>query len=361
LAATARTLSVLETFLRESLDAAGGAWDEVEPQVYDVLWPDADEPVRLAFDPEALPEHPDAQLMTFGSPVLDQLLERTHARARVGLAYLDVAPPAAETVAAQVRRELRLPDQAALRLDTGRPRYVTHTVFWFEATYAGDAREQVLYSAAIDRYYGRFARHLESVLDDRRLADGRLWAHPDAPSLPLGRAYEMARDRVLRTVAAEAAGRSRAIRAASGRQSERTVRYFADLRAELRERLEKARGKGDQAESLRLRLEAVDREEAVRLEDLRRKAALRAELRMRNMLHLKAPRLFLAAQIVTGGRGPARAIPLTLTWDPVVGKLDAVACPHCGQPAYEFRLTAHAELRCPGCAGATAARGTCRG
>jgi hypothetical protein len=356
LPAIASTLGVLEAFLRESLDASGGVWDEVEPQVYDVLWPDADEPVRLTFDPEALPEHPAAQLVTFGSPVLDQLLERAHTRARVGLAYFDQAPPAVGTVAAQVRRELRLPDQAALRLDAARPLYVTHTVFWFEATYAGDAREQVLYCTAIDRYYGRFVRHLEPLLDDRRLADARLWAYPDAPSLPLGRAYEMARDRVVRTVAAEAASQSRAIRAASARQSERTGRYFADLRAELRERLEKTAGRSDQGESLRLRLEAVDREEAVRLEDLSRKAALRVELRVRNILHLKSPRLFLAAQIITGGRGPAQAIPLTLTWDPVAGKLDAAACPHCQQPAYEFRLTPHRELRCPGCARLTTPR-----
>ena len=354
--AIASTLGFLETFLREAMNAAGGIWDEVEPQVYDVLWPDADEPVRLTFDPEALPEHPAAQFVAFGSPVLDQLLERVHTRARVGLAYLDQAPPAAEIVAAQVRRALRLPDQAILQLDAARPLYVTHTVFWFEATYVGDAREQVLYSAAIDRYYGRFARHLEPLLDDRRLADARLWAYPDAPSLPLGRTYEMARNRVVRTVAATAASRSRAIQAAIGRQSDRTARYFADLRAELRERLEKTARRSDLGESLRLRLEAVGREEAVRLQDLRRKAALRVELRVRNMLHLKSPRLFLAAQVGVVRRGPARAIPLTLTWDPLTGKLDAVACPHCQQPVYEFGLTPRGELRCAGCTSLTPTR-----
>jgi len=66
LPAIASTLGVLEAFLRESLNAAGGVWDEVEPQVYDVLWPDADEPVRLTFDPEALPEHPGGCGEPFG-------------------------------------------------------------------------------------------------------------------------------------------------------------------------------------------------------------------------------------------------------------------------------------------------------
>ena len=114
--------------------------------------------------------------------------------------------------------------------------------------------------------------------------------------------------------------------------------------------------KRDQTESLRLRLEAVGREEAVRLQDLRRKAALRVELRVRNMLHLKSPRLFLAAQVGVVRRGPARAIPLTLTWDPLTGKLDAVACPHCQQPVYEFGLTPRGELRCAGCTSLTPTR-----
>jgi len=350
------TLPALEAFLREYLDAAGGVWEEVEPQVYDVLWPDAAEPVRLTFDPDALPEHPAAHLLTFGSSVLDELLERAHARSRVGLAYLDDVPPATETVARQLHHELRLPDHVALRLDAARPLYVTHTLFWFEATYTGDVREQALYSATVDRYYGRLVRHLEPLLDERRLSDARLWPYPDAPSLPLSRAYAVARDRVVRTVAAEAESRSREIGAAIARQSERTVRYFADLRAELRERREKAGAGSDQDESLRLRLEAVDREEALRLDDLRRKAALRVDLRLRNILHLKALRLFLTAQPVAAGRAPVRAVSLTLTWDPVAGKLDAVACPHCRQPAYELQLTARGELRCPACADLTKQR-----
>ena len=45
----------------------------IEPEVYDVLLPGtgsggADESLRIAFDPEALPEHPGAQLASFGVP-----------------------------------------------------------------------------------------------------------------------------------------------------------------------------------------------------------------------------------------------------------------------------------------------------
>src|ERR1700726_4652430 len=91
-------VSPLEAFLREYLDKTGGVWDEVEPQVYDVLLPAGTEVpagragdaggVRLTFDPEALPEHPSAQLASFGTPLVDRLLHDAIQRGRAGQFYL---------------------------------------------------------------------------------------------------------------------------------------------------------------------------------------------------------------------------------------------------------------------------------
>ena len=70
--ATAAVHSPLEEFVRDYVDVTGGVWDEIEPQVYDLLLPaegasaetsrsvDGREIVRVAFDPEAIPEHPAA-------------------------------------------------------------------------------------------------------------------------------------------------------------------------------------------------------------------------------------------------------------------------------------------------------------
>jgi len=79
----ATIISPLESFLREYLDKTGGIWEEVEPQVYDMVLPEGTElpgrggdvgVVRLTFDPEALPEHSSAQLASFGTPLVDRLL-----------------------------------------------------------------------------------------------------------------------------------------------------------------------------------------------------------------------------------------------------------------------------------------------
>src|SRR3954464_12196619 len=91
-------VSPLESFLREYLDKTGGVWDEIEPRVYDVALPSGTElptgrgndsgVVRLTFDPEALPEHPSAQLASFGTPLVDRLLHDALRRGRSGQFYL---------------------------------------------------------------------------------------------------------------------------------------------------------------------------------------------------------------------------------------------------------------------------------
>src|SRR3954469_18585927 len=92
--ASADAVSPLEAFLRDYLETVGGAWDEVEPQVYDVLLPAEGAPagaagvLRLTSDPGALPEHPGAQLASYGTPLIDRLLDDALRRGRAAHFYL---------------------------------------------------------------------------------------------------------------------------------------------------------------------------------------------------------------------------------------------------------------------------------
>lgn len=347
----------LEQFLLEYVDTAGGIADAVESQVYDILLPDvgdpassawADKPLRVAFDPEALPEHPGAQLATFGSALLDQLLAQAQARGRSALAFLDDVHVTPHALEQRVRRDLILPPQLNLALEGVRALYVTTTLFWFEATFLSDEKEQALYPVAVERFYGRLVRYLEPLLTGERLSEMRRWHYPDAPELALEQAYLRARERVVRTVSAEAHSRLHELAARQAQQRARMTRYFADLRAELAERVEKAQARGEETESLQLRLGALQREEALRLDEAQRKAMLRVQVELSNVLHIKSPRLFLAAQLVFGESKRA-PIPLKLTWDPLVEKTDAVDCPTCRHPTLELLLGPRGELRCANC------------
>ncbi|OGO37068.1 MAG: hypothetical protein A2Z03_03035 [Chloroflexi bacterium RBG_16_56_8] len=340
----------LEQFLIEYVDAVGGLVDEIEPQVYDVLLPDSDTPQRLAFDPDALPEHPSAQLLTFGSALLDDLLARAQARGQIGLAFLDDAHLMPHALAQRVTHDLILPDPVTLRIETIRPLYVTHSLFWFEVTYLSDEKEQALHLIAVDRYYGREVRYLEALLDGERLSETRRWAFADAPSLPLDRVYLTAREAVVRTVRAEVHTRQHQTQQRLAEQTERMKRYYADLRAELAERIEKAHARGDEIESLELRRDALNREETLRLDELARKAQVRVQLRLVNLLHVKIPRLLIHTRVSAKPFPAVRPATLTLTWDPLVEKTDALVCPNCQQPTFELQINRQGELHCPKCA-----------
>ena len=354
----------LEQFLLSYVDAVGGLTDQVEPQVYDVLLPESDKPQRIAFDPDALADHPSAQLLTFGSTLLDDWLAQAHARGRVAVACLDDFNLHPHGLEQRVRRELNLPDALTMQVQSIRPLYVSHAVFWFEATFLSDEKEQALYPLTLDRYYGRQVRTLDALLAGERLADLRRWPYPDAPARPLDESYRVAVQAVMRTLSAEVNTRRHLLQKQVAEQSERMRRYYADLRAELGERIAKSAERGDETESLRLRLATLDREQALRLDELQRKSVLRVQLQLINLLHVKVPRLFLACRLAPVDDKPApplrgaaasvrtaafRAQPLTLTWDPLTEKTDALECPNCQNPTLELRLTAAGTLGCPQC------------
>lgn len=341
--------SPLETFLREYVDAIGGIADEVEPQVYDVLWPDADDPQRVTFDSEALPEHPAAQLLTFGLPLLDALLEDARRRGQIAHAYFDQVHLETYGIEQQVPRDLVLPDDTRLAIDQIRPYYVLHTLFWFEATYLSDEKEQTLYTAAIDRHYGRLVRHLDAI-DPAQLSAERLWPYPDAAAIGLGEAYQLARERVVRNVNVAANQHQRERRERMNRQIERMEQYFRDMRVELDERIRKAQNRDDDSSGLHERIAALERERVLRIEELRRKAVTQVRLELTSMLHMSIPRLFLRAQLHPNSKqSRAAELPLTLSWDPLLSKTDALDCPTCGTPTYELRHGPRGSYGCPNC------------
>ena len=342
--------SPLEAFLRDYAEVVGGLWEEVEPQVYDLILPGGGEPemVRVAFDPEALPEHPGAQLASFGTPLVDRLLADAVARGRSGSLHLVGLNPNPPGLAAQVGRALK--PAAGLEVRLGRTRVLDfpQAVFWFEATFVSDQKEQDVVPVAVDLHYGRQVRHIDRLLDRDRLAESPWSLLPEARHVGVYRGFRAARDRVIRTVSALANVRGRELTERVDRQVARVARYYADLRAEASEQAARALDRGGDPAPLAARREALEREERVRTAEILRKAALRVHLRLNNFLVVHQPKLWAEATVSgprsLGGR-------LELVWDPLTDALEAAACPSCGQPTFALEAAPPGRLACPACAG----------
>ena len=350
--------SPLEEFLREYVEVTGGACDEIEPQVYDVLFPAGDwgaqlgvtdrEIVRITFDPEALPEHPGSQLASLGAPLVDRLLAGAVRRGRYAQVYFNGLNLVPYDLAGRVRRAVTLGEGLEVAIQRARALHFAQAVFWFEATFTSDQKEQEILPMAIDLHTSREVRHLERLLDYGRLGDQPAEYLAEARRCSLAAAYPQARREVIRTVASLANIRRRELAERLDRQVERMSRYYSDLRSELEEQLRRARDRGDDLAKLAARRETLDREERLRISELRQKSALRVRLRLVNLLVIQQPKLLLRC-LATSRQRASLASDLELVWDPLVESLEAASCPGCGRPTYSLELARQSRLGCPGC------------
>jgi hypothetical protein len=344
--------SPLEKFLRDYAEVTGGIWDEIEPQVYDLMLPgqerlDEPEVVRLAFDPEAIPEHPNSQLASYGTPLVDRLLSDAVSRGRHLVLYmvgLNLAPQGLEE---RLRRAVKLPEGFDLKLEQARSLHFPQAVFWFEATYVSDQKEQDLLNVAIDLHHGRQVRHLEQLLDRSHLAEKPWSMLAEARHTGLAAAYPIARDRVIRTLSALANANHRELGKRLSRQLERIGHYYGDLRVEVEEQAKKARTRDEGSARFTARLEALSREQELRSNELRRKNQLKVQLRLLNLLVIQQPKLLLQADVVRAGAIAGR---LEWVWDPLIESIEAAVCPECRHPTFEFGITRQGRLTCPACA-----------
>jgi hypothetical protein len=349
-------LSPLESFLRDSVEAGGGAWDEVEPQVYDLLMDAETGPAskgqsitRVAFDPDALAEHPAAQLVSLGTPLVDRLIAGALERGRLvelHLLGLNLQP---HQLAIRIIRSLKLTEGLSLYVHRIRPVDFPQMVFWFEATFISDQREQEIVPAATDLHFGREVRHLDLLLDESRLAETSGVLLPEAAGIGRLTAYRAAREQVLRSVASLANVRARELKERLDKQAGRMTRYYDDLAHELREQARRSRD-AEASEKYNSRGAALARERELRIAELKKKNALRVELRLLITLIVHRPKLEIQATVsrpAAEGK-PGDSAAAKLVWDPLTGSLEAHPCALCGLPTFELSLRQSA-LVCPAC------------
>ncbi|MDB5309912.1 MAG: hypothetical protein JWO38_4114, partial [Gemmataceae bacterium] len=315
-------VSPLESFLRDYLDRTGGVWVELEPQVYDVLLPPGTEvptgrggdggEVRLTFDPEALPEHPSAQLASFGTPLVDRLLHDALRRGRAGQFHLIGLNLEPRDLSARLRRSLHVAP-ATIQVERVRALQFPQVVFWFQAAFVSDQKEQIILPVAVDLHYGREVRHRDELLDPARLAEHPSQPLPPARASSLTSGYRLARGQILRSVAALANSRGRELAERRDVHIARLNRYYADLRAELDEQKRRARNAEEAADRHAERLAALEREEQLRVTELRQKSILNVDLRLSQLLRIEQPKLLVQTVLTAADHAPGR---LEVVWDP---------------------------------------------
>jgi hypothetical protein len=83
---------------------------------------------------------------------------------------------------------------------------------------------------------------------------------------------------------------------------------------------------------------------------LRRKLALRVQVRLLNVLHVIQPKLRIRVQLV-----PPQGIggEIEIVFDPALQKIEATVCPECARPTLALALKRSGQVVCPACAAAS--------
>ena len=349
--------SPLEEFLLEYVEAIGGVWEALEPQVYAALLPSeveqtigltsTDGVLRFTLDPEAVPDYPTAQLMAFGNPLLDRIFEQAQQLGQIAQVYLSGLTWSLHDLPALVRRSLQVPAGVEVRSDAPRTYHFSSVLFWFQATFISDEKVQEIFAIGIDRHYGRLTRTLEDLLRTAALSETRSYPYPDAPSLSVPRAYQLARDEAAQAVAVRAHARLADLQQYLQHEGQRIADYFRDLREELTDRQARAEAKGEAIDSFETQRQALDREEQAQLSDLHHKLALRVQIKLLNVLHVVQPKLRIRVQLSPAqGQGGE----IEVVFDPALQKVEASVCQECGHPTLALALKRSGQVVCPTCA-----------
>jgi hypothetical protein len=338
----------IEAFAVAAVERLGGATEADGPGLHTVLWPAAApggvEARRLAFDPEALEDAPDAELVIFGSPALDELVRLATASGRVARAFLTAPANTSRATAERLARAYRFRD-AAWTPGVGRTWWLPAGVFLFRARYLSDSREEELCEVAVSLVDGRILRRLGEAVERHGLAPEPPEAWPMMGELPAEAAYAAARAELDRRLVAPLGARRRELGARLARERDRAAAYYEELRRELAEEIEQVPAEAPERARLAAKLRAIGLECEGRLAELRAKYRLEVEVSLISALRLYLPRVIFHGTFA----GKAGAAALVLTWDPVEQAAEPARCQRCATLTYELGLDRAGGAVCPAC------------
>ena len=242
-------------------------------------------------------------------------------------------------------RAIVLPPGAAFTVERVRAMKFPQAVFWFQATFASDQKEEEILPVGIDLHYLREVRHLDALL-----ASDRLSTEPESNLAEVRHdgsmaGYRVARGAVVGTVAALANARRRDWSGRVEKQVARMTAYYAQLRSEAQDQVARGADPDATAERAAARRDAIEREQLLRIAELRQKSAIRVSIKLVSMMMVHQPKLLISAAIVQRDQPAGR---LEVVWDSLTESIEAVPCPGCGHPTRALRID-RTRLSCGGC------------
>ncbi len=338
----------IEAFTIAAVESLGGAAEKLTDGLYAVLWAEGltaqPETRHLAFDPEALDDDPEAELVTIASPTLERIIAHATASGRVARAFLGAAPGSPQGVAERLGRSYRFVDSAWTPVD-GRPWFFPSGIFLFRVRYLSDSREEELVEVGVNLTDGRILRRLDEAIERYGLSSEPWEPLPTAEELPVGQTYSVARAELERRIPSTLGSRRRHLEWRLERESGRATAYYGELLRELREEQNALPADDPGRPRIESKARAIQMEQEGRLAELRGKYRLEIHVSLMSVLRLYQPKLVFRGTLA----GKTHRAEIALVWDPVENTGEPARCSHCSAFTYQLGLIRPGAVACTSC------------
>lgn len=228
----------------------------------------------LAFSPEAAHEHADAELLTYGSPLLDVMAGVATNRGNAIHLYLNSLQPTTGRTLEKVRAQTRLPGHL---LETGEERLLLfhQALFRFKVSFVNDEREELFRDVAVDLQTGWTTLRLGEEVLQSYCSTEAMAGRELRLRLSLRQAWETATGKLREGVAAKVKEQEERLKGACLAEQRQVAEHYQAMVT----RLEAGRSrKGADPEQIDARVRATRADQELRLRDLEKRYRLGLEL-----------------------------------------------------------------------------------
>lgn len=342
----------ISEFIQECIERPGGVVEPVGPGLLEVLLPPPLENLAgggswatLALDPDALASDPHAELATFGSSFVDDLIRFATEHGTAVAGHVAVERPRRKGLREEVEHTLVF-SNCRLRFSADEPDILNdaYVQFNFRVTFFSDERRERLYSTPVSLRTNRASLLLAERLPVLQMAEIQApW--PDAPRCSVQEAYATARATLGAQIQEETDRRKALIHKRFAVEAARVSDYYTQLAQDLERRAEREADPARTA-ALSQKVEAARSERERKLRELGETYHLRVRAQLTSARLLTQPKSFFNVQV---DRGQATRT-LTLVYDSVLERLEPPLCDHCHREATRLHVSHAGEILCVACA-----------
>jgi len=327
----------LQTFCRDVLDVKGGLTEVNEYALMETALPaelasflGVPEYATLAFHPEVAEENPGSHLVTFGSPILHNLVQ-------LGISIGRIRKKVASQTSRFTPQTTLEAVRSALTFVRCRPPVLKHSavkvhklaVFAFRVVYLSDEKQDEIINVGVDmstlRDMTRYLTSYENVFftaDESLLAD-----YPVVPCQDYRAAYEKAKEYLIPTLKSRLKQHQQRLADLCTGELTKLLSYYNEVINDLERRADRTNA-NDRYESLRAKISSSKAEMEKRVDNIVGKYTVSASVELDTVALYMIPKASVALEAQHG----RDFYPLQVLYNLATNQIEPPACPVCGQP-----------------------------